>query len=508
MKGILYISILLMLAAGCSRHIDSPDLSQKLPNRPPVPVNLKAIHFPEGLTLSWQAADTSVIRFFRIFNSDSINGSYVIWDSTVGATFSKPLLGLVAERNYFFRVASVTTSGLEGNLSSAISVAFGPLSIIINNDDKYTRTRDVTITFTAPASTNLAQLSENSDFADARWETIAPTLGKTLSSGDGVKRLFARFQFNDGSESGGLIGDSIILDTRAEIDTAYFRADAPVLRAADIVTFFLDCGEADGEATVSFSTITGLKLYDDGTNGDLISADGIYTRRFIIPVNMVVADGIVTGQFIDVAGNAAEDRIYPSVLNVVKSPDAVNLVAASQSSSSIRLSWSQSISDEFAAYYLYRDNVNAISENSTLVTAITSRGTLSFTDNNLGAGTKYFYRIYVHDNNGFSTASNIDSVTTAVNVPPSPVRLAARAELMTSILTWTTNTDDDFSSYQIYRGTQAGVSETTGKLLSIINDRATATFTDTRPDTLTYYYKIYVFDQQGMSSGSNEVSIP
>ena len=509
MRGIIYISsILLIFAAGCSRYIESENFSQKLPDQPPIPTSLKATHLPDGLTLSWQVSDTTVIRFFRIYTADSLNGNYRIWDSTSGKAFSKPMLGLIAGQTYYFKVASITTGGLEGAMCSAISIVPGPLSIMINNDDEYTRSQNVTVTFTAPTATILVQLSENADFADARWEAIAPSLDKTLGLGDGVKRLYAKFQFNDGSESGGLIGDSIFLDTRAEIDTAYFGTDASILKAGDVITFFLGCGEINGEAAVSFSDISTLKLYDDGANGDLISGDGVYSRRYIIPVNMELVDVVVTGHFTDVAGNNSEERIFPFPLNISKAPDVVVLMATAQSSSSIRLSWSQSIVDDFAAYYVYRDSISTVSDNSPLATTITSRGALSYTDSNLKASAKYFYRVYVHDNTGLFTASEVSSATTAANLPPTAVKLAARADSLSSILTWSTNNDDDFSSYQIYRGTESEVSQINGKLLTIVNERAITTFTDTRPDSTTYYYKIFVYDKQGMTIGSNEVSVP
>lgn len=508
MKGIIYISILLIFAAGCSRYIESENFSQKFPDQPPIPINLKATHLPDGLTLSWQVADTAVIRLFRIYTADSLSGDYRIWDSTSGKAFSKSMPELIAGHTYYFKVASITTGNLEGPLSSAISVVPGPLSIMINNNDQYTNSRNVTVAFTAPSEAILVQLSENVDFADARWEAMASSLSKTLTLGDGMKHLYAKLQFNDGSESGGLIGDSIILDTRAEIDTAFFRSDASILKAGDIITFSLGCGEIDGDADVSFSSISGLKLYDDGTNGDLVSGNGIYMRKYIIPVNMELVDGIITGHFTDVAGNNAEERIFPYPLNISKAPDAVVLMATAQSSSSIRLSWSQSIIDDFAAYYIYRDSISTVSDNSPLATTITSQSTLSYTDSNLKASAKYFYRIYVHDNTGLFTASLVSSATTAANLPPVAVKLAARADSLSSILTWSTNNDDDFSSYQIYRGTQSEVNQVSGKLLTIVNERATTTFTDTRPDSTIYYYRIFIYDKQGMNSGSNEVSVP
>ena len=505
MKKIFNLLLILALAAGCSRYIDSSDVTQELPLQPPIPIGLKLTHLAEGVSLSWQVSDTAAARSFKIYTADSLNGRYVVRDSS--QTFSKTITGLSAGRNHFFKVSTLVSGGLEGPLSEAVSTRPGTLSITINNDDKYTRLRSVTLAFVVPVAAILVQASEDPNFVDAHWEDFAPTLSRTLSDGDGVKRIFARFQFADGSNSAGSVSDSIILDTRAFIDSVYF-ALPPVPSPGSAMTFFLLAGETDGSAEVSFPGLTRLVLYDDGTNGDLLAGDRIYSRRYIIPVNLEVAGGIVTGKFRDAAGNNADDRTASALLNISRAPEPVTLTAVAESSSSIRLSWSQSAGSDFASYQIYRHINGSVSNNSYLVSIVTSRNTVAFTDDNLQANTPYFYRVYVYDNTGLFSPSNVAADTTPVNLAPLAVKLAVRAQDLSSILTWTANNDNDFASYQIYRDTVVGVTETTGRLLTIINSQTSTTFTDTRPDTLKYYYKVYVYDGQGLMTGSNEVAAP
>jgi hypothetical protein len=407
MKKIFNLLLILTLAAGCSRYIDSSDVTQELPTQPPIPIGLKLTHLTEGVNLSWQVSDTAVARSFKIYTADSLNGRYVVRDST--QTFSKTITGLSTGRNYYFKVSTVVTGKLEGPLSEAVSTRLGLLSVTINNDDKYTRSQSVTLAFIVPVAATLVQTSEDPNFVDAHWENFSPTLSQNLSNGEGVKHIYARFQFADGSASAGSVSDSIILDTRAFIDSVYF-AMPPVPSPGTAIAFYLRAGEIDGSAEVSFPGVTRLILYDDGTNGDLLASDRIYSRRYIIPVNFEVTDGIVTGKFHDAAGNSADDRTASTLLNI--------------------------------------------------------------------------------------------------SLPPQAVKLAVRAQDSSSVLTWTTNADDDFASYQIYRDTIPGITETTGRLLTIINSQSTTTFTDTRPDNRKYYYKIYVCDQRGLTTGSNEVSAP
>jgi fibronectin type 3 domain-containing protein len=508
MKGVIFGAIIALTLLGCSRQIDTEVLSQKMPDRPPVPFGLKIIRQSDGLLLSWQTSTVASLRLFRIYVSDSLEGPYRIWDSTSGVLYSKDIAGLTIGHDYYFKVASVVLGNLEGELSTAVLGRYGVISIMINNDDKYTRNRTVNLSFSVPLIATTVMISENADFSGALWQDFAETATKTLSTGDGVKRLYAKFQFADGSESDGDAVDSIILDTRAIIDSVYMITSGPDLAAGDELIFFMDCGESDGNATVSFGDVSGLRLFDDGTNGDLTSGDGVYSRRYTIPVNMEIVDGIIVGKFIDAAGNSAEEKIFPISLNIIRPPEAVPLLAIAQSSASVRLSWARSAADDFAGYYLYRDTVQSVSSHSPLLTVISAQGTISYTDAYLDENKTYYYIIYVHDNTGLISEGEIASATTLANEPPEAVTLAARAEDSLSILTWSINEDDDFAAYYVYRGQEPGFDATSGRLLTILNGSSTASFTDIRPDSATYYYRVYVYDRQGAAAGSNEISVP
>ncbi|MEP0829027.1 MAG: fibronectin type III domain-containing protein [bacterium] len=509
MKNIYIIFVaFLTLAAGCSRYLENEELPFSLPTEPPVPIMLQVTHLNNSVRLSWQLTDSSAVSFFRIYTADSLNGDYRLHDSTSSGVYAKILTGLTAGRPYYFKVATVTGSKLEGAKSSAVSAVLGAVSVIINAGDTYTRSLDVSVRFVVPVTATLMQVSENQSFAGAAWEDFTSPSVRTLSSGDGVKRLYARFQFVDGSESDGTASDSIILDTRANIDSVYFQGPSGTLTRGDAVTFFIRTGETDGSADISFTGVTNLTLFDDGTSGDLTANDGIYSRRYIVPINLDVVNGVVTGRFRDAAGNDAPSRPASTLINIANPPTAVSLNAKAESSGEIRLNWSQAIDNDFAAYRLYRSLTSAVSESSTLITTITSRSTTSFVDTDLNEETRYHYRIYVYDNTGLTAGSLVASDSTFNNLPPTAVMLAGRGEDQSSILTWSVNNDDDFDSYLVYRGTVINFTEANGNLLTIINSPTGTSFTDTRPDAQTYYYRIYVKDRQGLTSPSNTVAIP
>jgi hypothetical protein len=73
-------------------------------------------------------------------------------------------------------------------------------------------------------------------------------------------------------------------------------------------------------------------------------------------------------------------------------------------------------------------------------------------------------------------------------------------------LSWDMSVDSDFGSYLLYRSTSPGVSESSNLLTQIVN-RYTLDYNDEDlPDATTYYYRIYVEDEAGQTTGSNTVS--
>jgi len=73
-------------------------------------------------------------------------------------------------------------------------------------------------------------------------------------------------------------------------------------------------------------------------------------------------------------------------------------------------------------------------------------------------------------------------------------------------LSWSKNQDPDFKSYKIFRETSTGVG-LNSTLATTITDQSQTSFNDQNLDAgVIYFYKIFVFDRVGLSSGSNEVS--
>lgn len=505
MRSIVIFMILALMMAGCSRNFESEDLDIHLPDGPPIPVSLKIVHLQDALELSWQVTDTVEDISFVVYYSDSLEGDYILWDTT--NSFSSVITSLSSGQTYYFKVSSILPNGLEGSRSKAISVQVGVLSMAINDGDKYTNSRTVTVSFVVPTEATLFQVSDNATFAGAHWENYTQSRVFTLSPGDGVKHVYARFRFSDGSESDSVsaVSDSIILDTEALISSVSFFPSTTVLAEDSTVAFFVVTDELEGEAEVSFPGVSSWKLIYDDTLSDTSVNRCVYSRSYTIPANLEVIDGVVTGNFTDAAGNAAPDVSATTLLNISNPPTAVTLAATAVSSASIRLNWAEAVDEDFAAYHIYRGLSSLVSNTSPPIEIITSKSTLMYIDSDLDDGTKYFYRIYVYDITGLFAASEVESATTLENQAPNPVTLAARVEGSDLILSWSANEDEDFESYRIYRTTDTTAPLDQASLLGIINDQSETSFTDNPPSGSGDNYGVAVYDKQGKSAMSNWV---
>jgi len=406
-KGIRPISIILlaMIVSGCSRYVDSRNPVRSLPETDPVPINLVARVDNGSVTLNWEVDDSAGIAWFRVYVADSTEASYTLQDSTTG--YSMTLDGLMINQRYFFKVAAVMNSGLEGELSEAVSAGVMYLSIVIQNDWEYTGARDVQVQInTAGEATSHVMLSEDSTFTGAVFSAyVGMQMSFRLSAGDGVKTVYARLQFVDGSQTGELLSDDIILDTRAKIDSVFFAPLGDTFSLGDTITFGLVAGEIDGEASVSFAGVSNVPLFDDGTEGDLVAGDGIYSGYWVVPGNFTVNNGSVTGAFTDAAGNRAVQVTAQELLNVNNPPEPVELVAVLLPDT-VSFTWTQDTEDDFASYRLYKGSTGSVSTADSLIAVETGRSAVTFRYA-LADATGYYFRIFVFDGHGLSTGSNM-----------------------------------------------------------------------------------------------------
>ena len=402
--------LLLLVTAGCDRYIDSQDPVRDLPTPPPTPMSLSAVIDSTSATLSWEVIDTTAVRRFRIYTTDSLTNVTRLRDTTTGVVFTKLIAGLKVNQAYAFQIASVGAGGIEGYRSDPLIIRMQVMGITIDNNSEYSRDRDVAVQLTAPFGTTNLRLSEDPTFAGTSWQSYAATKNFKLSEGDGSKHLYARFLLAGGVETGAPLTDSIILDTRAFIDSVYFTPTIGTIQTGTNMLFFVKTSEPGGDASVGFSTVN-LRLFDDGTNGDATASDGLYSYRYIVPLNVSTNDAEVTGAFTDPAGNQAPRLVATRRLTILSDPpDQVTLAATAAAGDTVRISWSASTETDFQVYRLYRQQGSGtVDESDQLISVINQQNTTSFVDVVTGAGT-WLYRIFVVDENDQSVGSNTVTV--------------------------------------------------------------------------------------------------
>ncbi|PWG04573.1 carboxypeptidase-like regulatory domain-containing protein [Polaribacter aquimarinus] len=108
----------------------------------------------------------------------------------------------------------------------------------------------------------------------------------------------------------------------------------------------------------------------------------------------------------------------------------------------------------------------------------------------------------------FNISSNSDTVLDNL-ILPNPVFLQNAINITSSSATinWNSSSSVGFREYKLYRHSNSGLDETTGKLIHVTTDINEISFTDTNlNNSETYYYRIYVLDEYGQIGGSNVIN--
>jgi fibronectin type 3 domain-containing protein len=483
---------------------------------PVTPADLVATVGETRVALSWDVPDTSGIGSYRVYRGASPLAL------SLTATVASPRYsdaGLVSGRRYYYQVSAVTRAGVEGRRSDVVEATPNVFAVEIQGGDEMTRSRQVTLSISAPGSAVWMILGNDSLFAGVAFQALSLLKDWTLADGDGTKRVFARFRDTLGVESE-IRSDDIVLDTRADIRAFEVRESAagPLLASGkaytpgDTLFFSLDAGEIGGDAFVAIgSQVANLALRDDGQGGDRAAGNGVYELRYVIPGGLALQGAPITADFLDRAGNVAPSATAVGTLTVVavsEPPPAVTLAAVSAvSATEATLSWTPSGAVDFASYRLYRSASPNVTQSDLLVgQPITSPGATLLVDSGLAENTTYYWRVFVGDGDGFSTPSNEVSATT-VNTAPAAVTLSdAMADTGSVRLQWTRATALDFAAYRVHRSATEAVSESS-QVVVTISDVAETAFVDTTVvEDATFSYRVFVVDRGGLTAGSNKRS--
>ena len=187
-----------------------------------------------------------------------------------------------------------------------------------------------------------------------------------------------------------------------------------------------------------------------------------------------------------------------TVTTIPTSPS--NFTAMATSSSSIRLSWTDTSNNETG----FKIDRSTASTGPWSQIATTSAGVVVYSNTGLTESTRFYYRVRASNSAGDSTPSNVANATTA---PAAPINVVATALSGTSIsLSWTDNSSGEFG-FAVERalamtGPFSIVSVMPGPGPVTVGTNVT-TYTDTGLSlSTTYYYRVRAVGLGGSSSST------
>jgi hypothetical protein len=365
--AILLSWMLALCLGGCAQDPEPPSYDNPFDPRNgqgmPVPDSLGALVGNNAVQVYWGLPDNATADEFAVFRQRlDIVESEVLLARMHQRSFRDT--GALNGRAYAYRI-SAGLNGRFGPRSEAVEARPGVFSIVIAGNAPKTRTRTVTIAFSAPAGESVQLFEDLAQAATAPPLSLPQASTFTLSQDDGEKTVYCVFQMQDGSRALPVF-DSIDLDTRAVIRSVDFDG-AETREPGENLHFHLDAGEPGGTARVDVAGLfAGLQLFDDGSVGDRVAGDGVYERDWLIPAGPEVTRVPVVGNFTDDVGNAASPLSAPRPLSVHASLVPVTitepaLFAPATSAASVTLRWtSQSIAADFTSYQIYRAETDEI----------------------------------------------------------------------------------------------------------------------------------------------------
>jgi cellulose 1,4-beta-cellobiosidase len=181
-------------------------------------------------------------------------------------------------------------------------------------------------------------------------------------------------------------------------------------------------------------------------------------------------------------------------------PGPPTSLTATGNHNSITLGWAAPVSGGVSNYLVYRGTV-AGGEDSVPIATVT--GT-TYVNNNVVAGTAYFYKVKANNSYGQSAFSNEASATAEITIPGAPQNLVATPGEGKVTLTWEAPADDGGSpinGYNVYRQLGSASPELLGTV-----GASTLTYEDTS-GTAGTAYTYFVVATNIIGAGEESVQV-
>jgi hypothetical protein len=498
----------LLFIIGCGREIPYPVVNPIVPDIPPTPTNLTVTIGDKTLKLFWQIPDPSSAIGYMIYRADGNDAEYMFIDSTSFLEYADT--NLQNSQRYGYKVSAVGSNGVEGYRSSPVFGVPNLYTLIVNGGDTVTNSRSVNLTLVAAANTMHMMISNFQDFTGNPWEPFVGTRQWLLTSGDGLKTVYAMFRDSSGNLTD-FVSDDIMFEVLPYQYSIKANNDAEVTYSRNV------------ELTIMAPWGTSFMMISD--NPDFIGGNWqsfATSRQWFISVQSANNRDTVSfyARFRDENGDSVAIQVSDSI--ILASSDPVELLDVYQPPDqyqSIHLQWSQTWSEDFYRYRLFRSRFsNSV---DTMIADIYNISQTSFTDNinltdlpdSIPDTVYYMLRFY----SVYGDSSDSDTITVILqNNRPVAVICFVRDivyELndlgnmdLSAVIGWSRSEIPDFWHYVIYENTDLDSAD--ANPVGYIYDNQTLSFdiNKSNVDTLTvYYYWLKVFDIGGQAS---EFSLP
>jgi len=182
--------------------------------------------------------------------------------------------------------------------------------------------------------------------------------------------------------------------------------------------------------------------------------------------------------------------------------------------SSLTLSWSKNIDDDFLKYEVhYSNSSNFTISSQTLIKTIYDKNSTVITITNLLPSRRYYFKVRVYDKGGLYNDSNekfAQTLAPSGSDVPKPVTLELPSEItQTSMrLTWSLYTDIDFKHYELHYSTEENfvLSSSNIYLGPLTNQNLKSIVVLGLNPNTKYYFRMRVVNNKGKFADSEEVS--
>lgn len=208
---------------------------------------------------------------------------------------------------------------------------------------------------------------------------------------------------------------------------------------------------------------------------------------------------------VDTVGHVAQSNVISAT---TKLPTPVVLKSNYQATKDkITISWYSS-SEDVRYYRIHRARHSGVGTSLEDSVGVVSPNQTTFQDTGLSAITSYYYRVFVVDEAGYASGSNIIRAETT-DLPALHLEEPLPADIGKSWvkLRWSRSREEDRVVYRLYRAQHPAVSSF-DLLIATVTNRIDTVFLDQSVSpSQKYYYVVYHYDSRGNEKASNEINL-